>query len=622
MAPSIAVGSILAETYLVTSQIGAGGAGIVFLAEDIALKRKVAIKLLHLSYADSTSMQRFEREAKALNQLRHPNIVSVFRFGFLDDESPYLVMEYAEGESLRSLLEKTGPLICHEAIAIAAQIASALEFAHSQQVIHRDLKPENIMVQPNTQGLNVKILDFGLCKDLSSENEQSATLTKTGTLLGSILYMSPEQCLGKACDLRSDIYSFGCVLYEMITGSAPFVSDLPASIMLMHLNDDLPNILELSPDSGLPLELQELISKCTAKKKAERFQNFSEIRSELDLLKERNISARFNPAKKKSKALGLDALVSRVPKSVSSRMPSILLLVFACIFSLLAVTDWGNALIAEQLQSSLSPETSNGALCAMLQVLTKLGRRSSAESLALETTNSSRFYQWSALDREKLLENYIDIFQKDKRKDCVFALQLRLLSDALDSVAQELKHTKKPAKQIAKPLLNVSRDLYNAELSKKQYTAIVQICERKRYDFPRTSEAPSSLLWTLALRAKSRASCDLALGENAKVELSKYYVYAIRKACDCDNSDLLFSLSQKALELTKQCGFKRDEYFIRSCLCIYYFNQGQIETARQELARLEIPARNLLLSESEQNALRELRSRCRATSVKGKLSTF
>lgn len=245
-------GYIIDGHYSLEKMLGEGASGKVFLARDLDLNRSVAIKVLNLNASiggGSDALARFDREAKALSRLLHSNIVRVFRFGKLENDTPYLVMEYVEGESLHSLLERKKLLNCQEAIEIALQVCVALEYAHSMGLVHRDLKPENIVLSSTGEPPTVKLLDFGLCKESAGQSAQES-LTKTGFLVGTALYMSPEQCLGRQVDYRSDIYSFGCVLFEMITGEPAFKSDSISNTLIMHLNEPIPAILSLSEDCG------------------------------------------------------------------------------------------------------------------------------------------------------------------------------------------------------------------------------------------------------------------------------------------------------------------------------------------------------------------------------------
>ncbi|MGA2261594.1 MAG: serine/threonine-protein kinase, partial [Acidobacteriota bacterium] len=213
--------------YRIIEKLGQGGMGEVFLAEDSHLNRRVAIKVLPDAFArDPERLARFEREAKLLASLSHPNIAAIYGLEKTDG-SPFLVMELAEGETLAQRVAK-GPLAVDEALEVCRQIAEGLECAHEQGIIHRDLKPANVKVTPNGK---VKVLDFGLAKAFQSETaapdaSKSPTITeqmtRAGVILGTAAYMSPEQARGKPVDARTDVWAFGCVLYELLTGRCVF----------------------------------------------------------------------------------------------------------------------------------------------------------------------------------------------------------------------------------------------------------------------------------------------------------------------------------------------------------------------------------------------------------------
>jgi eukaryotic-like serine/threonine-protein kinase len=276
--------------YRIVSLLGKGGMGEVYLGEDTTLGRKVALKLLPAAFtSDRERLRRFEQEARAVSALNHPNIITIHEIGQVITEAGgmrYLVTEYIEGETLRQWTER-GPLILSRALDIAVQVASALAAAHTAGITHRDIKPENVMVRPD--GL-VKVLDFGLAK-LTGErtgewrSERAAELatlaptpplsTDPGMVMGTVGYMSPEQVRGEDADAPSDIFSFGCVLYEMVTGRRAFARQTAAETMAAILRDEPPEIA--APDKDLPHELERVIRHCLEKNPAERFQSARDL---------------------------------------------------------------------------------------------------------------------------------------------------------------------------------------------------------------------------------------------------------------------------------------------------------------------------------------------------------
>jgi serine/threonine-protein kinase len=263
--------------YEILDTLGAGGMGEVYRARDTRLDRDVAVKVLPSNVCDDTLLTRFQREAKLLATLSHPNILTVFDVG-TDQGISYVVMELLEGESLQQRIGKSA-LTWQKALEIAISIAQGLSAAHSKNIIHRDLKPDNIFVTINSV---VKILDFGLARMEPASGDQRisrvATVlqeTSPGTLIGTIPYMSPEQVRGQALDHRSDIFSFGCVLYEMLVGTRPFASASAVETIAAILKDPVPDLLKSG--QKIPPSLDEIIRRCLQKDPAERFQNVDQL---------------------------------------------------------------------------------------------------------------------------------------------------------------------------------------------------------------------------------------------------------------------------------------------------------------------------------------------------------
>jgi len=234
----VLLGRTIEGKYRIDAKVGAGGMGAVYRAHRLLIGDDVALKILHpehVSQADAT--ERFRREAQAAARLKHQNAVSIYDFGVTSDGVVYLVMELVEGQSLREIIKQQGPLTPSAAAEVISQVCAALDEAHRQQIVHRDLKPDNIIVKPMLNGLRVKVLDFGIAKlrDLTAGN-----LTQTGSVMGTPHYMSPEQCLGEELDSRSDIYSLGVVLYEMLAGVVPFNSPRSTAVVVQHVNQTPP----------------------------------------------------------------------------------------------------------------------------------------------------------------------------------------------------------------------------------------------------------------------------------------------------------------------------------------------------------------------------------------------
>jgi serine/threonine protein kinase len=239
------VGQTLGGKYRLDSILGRGGMGTVYVATRLHIGDTVAVKVLHREFMKDPSIaERFRREAHAAARLKHPNAVSIYDFGETSDSSTFLVMELLEGQSLRQVIKKQGALDPTTAAEIIRQICAALEEAHRRNIVHRDIKPDNIILNTTPSGHHVKVLDFGIAKlrDLSTSQ-----LTQTGTTMGTPQYMSPEQCLGQEVDSRSDIYSLGIVLYEMLCGVTPFNATTPMGMAVQQVNNAPPSLCARSP---------------------------------------------------------------------------------------------------------------------------------------------------------------------------------------------------------------------------------------------------------------------------------------------------------------------------------------------------------------------------------------
>ncbi|HEY0657910.1 MAG TPA: protein kinase, partial [Pyrinomonadaceae bacterium] len=271
--------------YVIHSQIGAGGMGEVFLAEDTRLRRPVALKFLSAQYtADADRLARFNREAQAASALNHPNILTVYEIG-AENEIYFIAAEFIDGEMLRDKLQND-KLTIEDALDIAAQTASALSIANEAGIVHRDIKPENIMIRRD--GL-VKVLDFGLAKLIETNNPEAETKalvkTKAGMIMGTAAYMSPEQARGKETDGRTDIWSFGCVLYEMLTGKQPFRGETMTDVLANIIHREPSSLLTLRRDA--PAELVRIVNKSLCKNKDERYKAAKDLLADLKSLQKR-----------------------------------------------------------------------------------------------------------------------------------------------------------------------------------------------------------------------------------------------------------------------------------------------------------------------------------------------
>lgn len=278
-------GDRLADKYEFISVIGSGGMGIIYKARQALLDKTVAIKMLHPHLMNSGALIRFHREAKAASSLSHINLVGVHDFGTTDSGQPYMVMDYVDGKSLADIIKERGRLPVKESIDVAMQVASGLAHLHQKGILHRDLKPSNIMLTDSGVDVPVaRILDFGIAKIVEGEDAQ--TLTKTGDVFGSPLYMSPEQGTGGGLDSRSDYYSLGCLIFESLVGTPPHVGKTALETVLLHMNEDAPTLKQASLGVEFPASLESTVARLLKRNPDDRYQSLVDLMEDLTIVKE------------------------------------------------------------------------------------------------------------------------------------------------------------------------------------------------------------------------------------------------------------------------------------------------------------------------------------------------
>ncbi len=273
---------LIADKYRLDRLVARGGMGAVYAGTHVELDRPIAVKLLlPNSQADPQAFERFRREARAAARIKHSNVADIYDYGALADDEAYIVMELVEGETLHERLKREGQLPFAEIVTISRQIADGMEAAHQSGVVHRDLKPSNIILNQNADGsVQVKIVDFGIAKISEQIGVDESTLTATGMLVGTPRYMSPEQCLGEVLDARSDIYSFGLIVYEMLAGQAPYDATSAVAIALKHIQEP-PAPLE-QYRQHVPALLADLVARALSADASQRPQTATELKQQLD----------------------------------------------------------------------------------------------------------------------------------------------------------------------------------------------------------------------------------------------------------------------------------------------------------------------------------------------------
>jgi eukaryotic-like serine/threonine-protein kinase len=265
------IGTVLSGRYKLEAKLGSGGMSTVYLAKDATLDRAVAVKVMHREMSEQPDqLERFRQEARAVAKLSHPNVVAVIDAGE-DGGHPYIVFEYVEGETLKQRIARVGALDTQEALAYAIEIARGLTVAHARNMVHRDIKPQNVLIDAEGRA---KLTDFGISRQLEQDG-----MTATGRVLGTTDYVAPEQAMGHPVDIRSDIYSLGVVLYEMLVGQVPFHADSQVGVAMKHVNEELPDVQQRRPEISAAAAL--VVERATDKDPAQRYQEVGEMIDDL-----------------------------------------------------------------------------------------------------------------------------------------------------------------------------------------------------------------------------------------------------------------------------------------------------------------------------------------------------
>ena len=326
------IGATLSGRYRLESKLGSGGMSTVFLAVDETLERQVACKVMHREMSDQPDqIERFRREARSVAQLSHPNVVAVIDAGE-DSGYPYIVFEYVDGETLKQRIDRLGRLPFDEAAAYAIETGRGIAAAHAARMVHRDVKPQNVLIDSDGRA---KVTDFGIARTLESDG-----LTKTGRVLGTTDYVSPEQAMGQEVDARSDIYSLGVVLFEMLTGDVPFKAETVVGVAMKHVNDPMPDVQKLRP--GTSAALATVIEQATRKDPKGRYPHMGSMLADLEGALEVEVARAGGSHGEATTVLDSVSARSRILNSRRVSLAGILLVLGGLVAALLIVSLGGN----------------------------------------------------------------------------------------------------------------------------------------------------------------------------------------------------------------------------------------------------------------------------------------
>jgi serine/threonine protein kinase len=358
-------GSLFLGKYNIHSRIGSGGMGVVYRCSQILMGKDMAIKTLNQSSINDEAVQRFQTEAKAAGSLNHPNLVSVYDFGVTESGTPYMVMDFVPGKTLQDVLSAQGQMPLETVIDIFIQCADGLAHAHRNGVFHRDIKPSNIVLlqEENIGPGSIRILDFGIAK-ITSNSAQTQELTRTGMVIGSPLYMSPEQSIGRKMDARTDIYSLGCVLFECLCGAPPFQGETAIETLMLHQTETPRTLREASMGRDFPLRLQELVSAMMEKNVDNRVDSMSAVHHSLvrirDLMESPDSSNKATPEKsnKDAKASkgGEEKTYRASLASIKTKLMSTPAFISAVVIAVIGISTFMISLLSPQQQPKPMPK--------------------------------------------------------------------------------------------------------------------------------------------------------------------------------------------------------------------------------------------------------------------------
>lgn len=439
--------SIIGGKYEVIAEIGRGGFGAVYKARNPQLNKTVAIKVLHATLVlDANVRARFEQEARAGAGLGHPNLIPVFDYGFTERAEPFLVMEYVEGVALSEFVTRKKPGT-DELVQILVQVGKALRYLHENKIVHRDLKTSNILVQEIGGERYARLLDLGIAKVFAREETgESKHLTSTGMVFGSPMYMSPEQCEGRAIDTRSDIYSFGCVIYECLSGRCPFDGENSLQVIIKHLQQE-PERIEYR--DGKEAELGRLAERCLEKLPEKRFQSMTELLDGLQRVLDMRVNDRaqartasvtrsYMAAQAERQAAAPDVVAAGANQNVL-KMMGVLLAVLVVVASAVPMVMWAQKQLANTASVITKPEE-------VAPHVVPNGGSGSAEMVAAQQA-ADRIRQ-ERLAAERASEQLKESQRKLEEERVRLEAQTRAAQDAAQRAQDAAQQTAQSAQQV------------------------------------------------------------------------------------------------------------------------------------------------------------------------------
>lgn len=564
-------GTLFDGRYKIEAALGTGGFGTVYKARESALNRTVAIKVLTI-WSDPSipagSLPRFQREAQTLCQMENANILKVYRYGILPDGMPFLIMEYFEGDSLRGLLQKQGALEYKFAFRIAEKLAEALQYAHSQGIVHRDLKPENVLVSVKGQNeLIIKLIDFGLCKPDAPESKNGqATLTGTGELLGSPEYMSPEQALGQKLDKRTDIYSFGLIVFEMLTGRQPQIAPTIPELLLMRISKRIPELVDLNPNSGLSTDLDAFIQGCTAIQADSRLQSFDEIISELKVVQNNLPPGKFQYSGKTQD--------SRVKITLYAFVAVLALAMFAASFYLFKNNPAQSVQTA--VQSVETPkQTTEKALAEVRKIIDAKDYKQAA-AVSKKYTSARTFEKWTPMQQARLQFELFKMFSTTPDQRSTEFHLLNYIRCAEPIFRKSAAFEPETAEQV--------REIHNYMMTNKKVSRQLWMAANTILDtLPWQSYHRMEGIMLSELAAEALLRSYQTPTAEARWKYSKDLGGLVSLSAQLQEDALVSRYAERALAVAKQEGIKRVEAYVYAQRSKYELSKGHVEEARKDM---------------------------------------